>query len=82
MFTIALSVVSTIVVNVNMKAVNPKKLDGFAKKLFLRWLPRIFCMTISSKIVAEQDEVLSNKKTVEETNKIVTQQWKLVADQT
>lgn len=62
MFTIALSVVSTIVVNVNMKSVNPKKVDGLTKKLFLHWLPRILRMNISSKVDAEEDAVLFNKK--------------------
>lgn len=63
MFTIALSVVSTIVVNVNMKAMNPKKVDGLTKKVFLHWLPRILRMNISSNIVAEQNVVLhSNEK--------------------
>ncbi|KAG4071080.1 hypothetical protein HA402_002752 [Bradysia odoriphaga] len=67
MFTIALSVVSTVVINVNMKAVNPKRVDGLTKKLFLRWLPRILRMNISSNIVAEQDAVLCTKKMVEDT---------------
>ncbi|XP_037037721.1 neuronal acetylcholine receptor subunit beta-3-like [Bradysia coprophila] len=67
MFTIALSVVSTIVINVNLKAANPKRVDGLTKKIFLRWLPRMLRMNISSNIVTEQDPVLWNKKMVEDT---------------
>ncbi|XP_037037723.1 acetylcholine receptor subunit alpha-type acr-16-like [Bradysia coprophila] len=67
MFTIALSVVSTIVINVNLKAANPKRVDGLTKKLFLRWLPRMLRMNISSNIVTEQDAVLWNKKMVKDT---------------
>ncbi len=50
MFTIAFSVVSTIVVNVNLRVVNPKQVQGRSRKLFLCWLPRILRMNTHNHI--------------------------------
>ncbi len=66
MFTIALSVVSTIVVNVNVNAVHPKEVQGLSKKLFLFWLPRMLRMNPSPNIV-KQDAMQSNNKKIGDT---------------
>ncbi len=90
MFTIALSVVSTIVVNLNVNAVHPKELQGLSKKLFLCWLPRILRMNHSPNTFSGRDIVLSvcNKSKITlhlsqcghtDSDKIVIQQWKFVA---
>lgn len=46
MIMIALSVVSTIVVNLNVR--NTKGIQGWSNKLFLHWLPRLLCMRLSN----------------------------------
>lgn len=60
---IALSVVSTIVINLNSKAVNFKEVEGRFKIVFLHWLPKILRMNPPSNVVCQYDRMPScNKK--------------------
>lgn len=43
---IALSTISTIVINVYMRAVNIQLIEGRSKKIFLNWLPWILCIRL------------------------------------
>lgn len=65
MFTIALSVVSTIVINLNLNAVNPKKIQGRSRNFFLYWLPRILRMSPLPNIVALNERMPSSPMKVE-----------------
>lgn len=64
MFMIALSVVSTIVINLNLKSVNTKEVKGRSKKLFLCWLPRILRITPPPNIFGQHDQIPSRKMQV------------------
>lgn len=86
MFSIALSVVSTIVVNVNLNAVNPKDIQGRSKKIFMHWLPQLLCMRKPAQIEQMNLLPLSNRK-ISDSNAswsvssdvIWRQQWIFVA---
>lgn len=60
----ALSVVSTIVINLNLKAVNTKEVGIRSKNVFLYWLPWILRMTTPPNIVCDYDRMPSDKKKV------------------
>lgn len=64
MFTIALSVVSTIVINLNLNAANPKEIQGRSRKFFLYWLPSILRMRPLPNIVALNERMPSSKMKV------------------
>lgn len=95
MFTIALSVVSTIVINLNLNAVNPKEIQGRSRNFFLYWLPRILRMSPLPNIVALNERMPSSQMKVEGIHQCghkdsvvnagilserqVKQQWKFIA---
>lgn len=58
---IALSVVSTIVINLNLKSVNIKKVEGNSKIIFLYWLPWILRMNLPTNIFCQHDRIPSKK---------------------
>lgn len=66
MVMIALSVVSTIFINLKLGALDDKGIEGFSKKLFFNWLPRI--VRIDSPIFRNSSE------------DIAKQQWIFVAN--
>ncbi|XP_037037732.1 acetylcholine receptor subunit alpha-type acr-16-like [Bradysia coprophila] len=87
MFSIALSVVSTIVVNLNMNAVHPKHIQGRSKKLFMYWLPQLLCMKKPSFIEQMGQIPPISKRKISDTNAMCTvpldvawkQQWIFIA---
>ncbi|KAG4071071.1 hypothetical protein HA402_002743 [Bradysia odoriphaga] len=87
MFSIALSVVSTIVVNLNMNAVNPKHIQGRSKKLLMYWLPQLLCMKRPSCVEQIDPTSPISKWKISDTNAMCTvpldaawkQQWIFIA---
>ncbi|KAJ6635866.1 Acetylcholine receptor subunit alpha-type acr-16 [Pseudolycoriella hygida] len=88
MVTIALSVVSTIVINLNLNAMHVKEVQGRSKKVFLVWLPWILRMNSPPCLVSQQDK--SKKKVGDHANtshlshsenacSLPSQQWKFIA---
>src|SRR5205823_2566252 len=91
MFAIALSVISTIIVNLNQRIIGtPREISGIKKKLFLTWMPYLLHMTPPKEIfegiksfstkLQEREESSVTQKTLQETQeKLIHNQWKFVA---
>lgn len=81
MFTITLSVVSTIVTNLNLKALNIKSIEGRSKNVFLYWLPWILRMNpplnLIQRQVPGQMDLIANFGM--SSQQIAKQQWIFVA---
>lgn len=75
MFTIALSVISTVVVNLNLNAVNPKEVQGMSKKVFLRWLPWILRIKTPTNILHQMEGMVSTKIKVGGIIPLYNNQW-------